>query len=124
MQKTTLIGNLGCDPEIQDANGTPVCSFPVATTERWKDHKGNKQERTEWHQIVAWGKLATICHKYLNTGSRVYLEGRNKTHRWTDKENVERYITQIHATEMEMLGGGNGNSEQEDPPEYPNDVPF
>ncbi len=127
MQKTTLIGNLGSNPELRDANGTPVCSFSVATTERWKDGQGNKQEKTEWHQIVAWGNLATICDKYLSKGSKVYIEGKNQTRKWTDKNNVERYITQILAKEMEMLGGsdgGNGKSGHEAPPNYPSDVPF
>jgi len=127
MQKTTLIGNLGNDPEIRDANGTPVCSFSVATTERWKDQQGNKQEKTEWHRIVAWGSLAEICAQYLGKGSKVYIEGKNKTRKWTDRNNVERYITEIHAKEMEMLGGtegGNGNSGNEGPPSYQNDVPF
>lgn len=127
MQKTTLIGNLGNDPELRDANGTPVCSFSVATTERWKDGQGNKQEKTEWHRIVAWGSLANICAEYLAKGSKVYIEGKNKTRKWTDPNNVERYITEIHAKEMEMLGnaeGGNGNSGNEAPPSYQDDVPF
>ncbi len=127
MQKTTLIGNLGNDPELRDANGTPVCSFSVATTERWKDQQGNKQEKTEWHQIVAWGNLATICDQYLSKGSKVYIEGKNKTRKWTDQNNVERYITEIHGKEMEMLGNadnGNGYSGNEAPPSYQNDVPF
>ena len=127
MQKTTLIGNLGNDPELRDANGTPVCSFSVATTERWKDGQGNKQEKTEWHRIVAWGNLANICEQYLGKGSKVYIEGKNKTRKWTDQNSVERYITEIHAKEMEMLGnaeGGNGNSGNEAPPSYQDDVPF
>ena len=127
MQKTTLIGNLGNDPELRDANGTPVCSFSLATTERWKDGQGNKQEKTEWHRIVAWGSLANICAEYLAKGSKVYIEGKNKTRKWTDRNNVERYITEIHAKEMEMLGNadsGNGNSEDEAPPSYQDDVPF
>ncbi|WP_232371226.1 single-stranded DNA-binding protein [Desulfogranum marinum] len=127
MQKTTLIGNLGNNPELRDANGTPVCSFSVATTERWKDQQGNKQEKTEWHKIVAWGNLADICAEYLGKGSKVYIEGKNKTRKWTDQNKVERYITEIHAKEMEMLGGsdgGNENSRREVPPSYQSDVPF
>ena len=126
MQKTTLIGNLGSNPELRDANGTPVCSFSVATNERWKDGQGNKQEQTEWHRIVTWGNLANICGKYLSKGSKVYIEGKNQTRMWTDKDNVERYITEIQAKEMEMLGGdcGNGNSGREVPPGYQSDVPF
>lgn len=127
MQKTTLIGNLGNDPELRDANGTAVCSFSVATTERWKDQQGNRQENTEWHKIVAWGNLANICAQYLKKGSKVYIEGKNKTRKWVDRENVAHYITEIHAKEMEMLGnagGSNGYSGNEAPPSYQNDVPF
>lgn len=127
MQKTILIGNLGSDPELRDANGTPVCSFSVATIERWKNQQGNKQEKTEWHQIVAWGNLATICDKYLSKGAKVYIGGKNKTRKWIDKNNVERYITEIHVKEMEMLGGtggGDGNSGREVTPNYQGDVPF
>ncbi len=127
MQKTTLIGNLGSNPELRDANGTPVCSFSVATTERWKDGQGNKQEKTEWHKIVAWRNLANICAESLGKGSKVYIEGKNKTRKWTDQNNVEHYITEIHAKEMEMLGGAdssNGNSGHGVPPSYQNDVPF
>ena len=127
MQKTTLIGNIGSNPELRDANGTPVCSFSVATTERWKDGQGNKQEKTEWHKIVAWKKLANICAEYLKKGSKVYVEGKNQTRKWTDRNNVEHYITEIHAKEIEMLGnsdGGNGCSGNEAPPSYQDEVPF
>ena len=127
MQKTTLIGNLGSNPELRDANGTPVCSFSVATTERWKDGQGNKQEKTEWHKVVAWSNLANICAEYLKNGSKVYVEGKNQTRKWTDRNTVEHYITEIHAKEIEMLGnsdGGNGYSGNEAPPSYQDDVPF
>lgn len=127
MQKTTLIGNLGNNPMLRDANGTPVCSFSVATTERWKDGQGNRQEKTEWHRIVAWGNLANICAEYLDKGSKVYIEGKNKTRKWTDQNKVERYITEIHAKEMEILANaerGNSNSGNETPPSYQEDVPF
>ncbi len=123
MQKTLLIGNLGNDPELRDANGTPVCSFSVATTERWKDQQGNRQEKTEWHKIVAWGDLANICAQYLNKGSKVYIEGKNRTRKWTDQDGVERYVTEIHAKEMEMLGNNNSN-DHGNPPQKSDDVPF
>lgn len=102
MQKTILIGNLGQDPTIREVNGKPVCNFSVATTERWKDQHGKKQEKSEWHKIVAWAALATICANYLKKGSRVYIEGKNRTRKWTDQNGVEYSITEVHATEMEM----------------------
>ena len=105
MQKTIMIGNLGQDPELRDVDGKPVCNFSLATTERWKDQQGKKQEKTEWHKIVAWGDLANTCATYLKKGSRVYIEGKNRTRKWTDQNNVERYITEIHAKEIEMQPG-------------------
>jgi single-strand DNA-binding protein len=122
MQKTTLIGNLGNDPELRDANGTPVCSFSVATTEQWKDQQGNKQKKTEWHKIVAWRNLANICIQNLKKGSKVYVEGKNQTRKWVDRNDVEHYITEIHAKEIEMLS--NGYSGNEAPPSYQDDEPF
>ncbi len=131
MQKTILIGNLGNDPELRDVNGTPVCSFSVATSERWKDREGNKQEKTEWHKIVAWGDLANICANYLRRGTKVFIEGKNRTRKWKDQNGVERYITEIQAKEMEILSSANnGNNapppinDSNIPPENPNDVPF
>ena len=138
MQKTILIGNLGNDPELRDANGTPVCSFSVATSERWKDREGNNQEKTEWHKIVAWGDLANICANYLSRGTKVFIEGKNRTRKWKDQNGVERYITEIQAKEMEILssanngnGGQNGNNnpppinDGDLPPQgYSGDVPF
>ena len=129
MQKTLLTGNLGKDPELRDANGTPVCSFSVATTERWKNREGNKQEKTEWHKIVAWGDLANICANYLRKGTKVFIEGKNRTRKWTDQSGVERYVTEIQAKEMEILSsannGNSGNDDESLPPQgYPGDVPF
>jgi len=126
MQKTILIGNLGKEPELRKVNGTPVCNFSVATTERWKDQQGERQERTEWHNIVAWGDLATICSNYLTKGSKVYIEGKNKTRKWTDKNKTDRYITEIHAKEMQLLAGvKNGSATTGDEvPDFSGDVPF
>ena len=130
MQKTILIGNLGNNPELRDANGTPVCTFSVATTERWKDKQGNRQEKTEWHKIVTWNGLANNCSQYLHKGSKVYVEGKNRTRKWTDQNGVERYITEIHAKEMEFLtlpnsGSGNSNDGHLPPQGYSgDDVPF
>lgn len=127
MQKTLLIGSLSNDPELRDAKGKPVCSFSVATTERWRDQQGNRQEKTEWHRVVAWNNLAAICAQYLKKGSRVYIEGKNKTRKWTDPNSVERYITEVVANEMEMLGSNNSsdNTRSEEAPEpLPDSVPF
>ncbi len=110
MQKTILIGNLGNDPELRNTQaGTAVCSFSVATTERWKDQQGKPQEKTEWHKIVVWGALANFCSEYLKKGTKVYIEGKNRTRSWTDQNGVERFITEIQAREMEILSPMNGN---------------
>lgn len=140
INKAILIGNLGADPEIRyTQSGTPVASFRIATTERWKGQDGQLQEQTEWHSIVAWQKLAEICGEYLSKGSRVYIEGKLQTRKWQDKNGNDRYTTEIVAREMKMLsprggsqsgggsyGGGDsgyGDSFQEPPP-MADDVPF
>ncbi|RUM36032.1 MAG: single-stranded DNA-binding protein [Desulfobulbus sp.] len=119
INKAILIGNLGADPELRyTQSGTPVASFTVATSRRWKDKEGQQQEETEWHKIVAWSRLAEICGEYLNKGSRVYIEGRLQTRKWQDQNGNDRYTTEIVAQEMKMLsprgesggsyGGGGG----------------
>jgi single-strand DNA-binding protein len=116
INKVILIGNLGADPEIRyTQSGTPVATFNMATTRRWKDRDGQQQEETEWHRIVAWSKLAEICGEYLNKGSRVYIEGRLQTRKWQDQNGNDRWTTEIVAQEMKMLsprgesgGGGYG----------------
>ena len=114
INKAILIGNLGADPELRyTQSGTPVASFRIATTERWKDKDGNQQEQTEWHNIVAWSRLAEICGEYLNKGSRVYIEGKLQTRKWQDQKGNDRYTTEIVAREMKMLtprGEGGGGS--------------
>jgi single-strand DNA-binding protein len=106
VNKVILVGRLGKDPEVKyTQGGTPVAKFTLATNEVWKDQNGEKQERTEWHNIVAWTKLAEICGQYLNKGSRVYIEGRIQTRSWEDKEGNKRYITEIRADNMVMLSG-------------------
>ena len=98
VNKAILIGNLGRDPEVRHTqNGTAVCNFSIATNETWKDSNGEKMERTEWHYIVAWDKLAEICVQYLSKGDSVYIEGRIATREWTDKENVSRKVTDAAA---------------------------
>ena len=104
VNKAMIIGNLGADPGLRfTQSGSQVATFSVATTERWKDQEGQLQEQTEWHRIVVWGKLAEICGQYLHKGSKVYIEGRLQTRKWTDQNGIERYITEIVAREMKML---------------------
>lgn len=104
MNKVILIGNLGADPESRSTNeGTAVCNFRIATTERWKDKQGEKQEKTEWHSIVAWARLAEVCAQYLKKGSKVCIVGKLQTRKWTDKEGNDKYTTEVVAQEMEML---------------------
>ncbi|MBI5476051.1 MAG: single-stranded DNA-binding protein [Ignavibacteriales bacterium] len=113
LNKVLLIGHLGKDPELSyTASGVAVGKFSVATNESWKDQDGNTQERTEWHNIVAWRKLAEICGQYLKKGSKVYLEGRLQTRSWDDKNSgVKRYTTEIIADNLIMLDSkGSGNS--------------
>ena len=110
VNKVILVGNLGKDPESRFMpNGDCVCNFTIATTESWKDkNSGEKRELTEWHRIVIFRKLGEIAAQYLKKGSQVYLEGRLKTRKWTDKDGQERYTTEIEATEMQMLGSRQG----------------
>lgn len=105
VNKVILVGNLGQDPEIRYIqNGSAVANFSLATSESWKDKTGQKQERVEWHRIVAWGKLAEICGEYLSKGNQVYIEGRLQTNKWQDKEGKDRYTTEVVANNMVMLG--------------------
>jgi single-strand DNA-binding protein len=110
LNKVILIGNLGRDPEVRYLpNGEAVCNFSIATTDTWKDKQGQKQERTEWHNIVMYRRLAEIAGEYLRKGSAVYLEGRIQTRKWQDKNTgQDRYTTEIIAEEMKMLGSRSG----------------
>lgn len=129
INKVILIGNLGADPELRyTQSGTAVASFRVATTERWKGQDGQMQEQTEWHSCNAWGKLAEICGKYLQRGSKVYVEGSINTRKWQDKSGNDRYSTEIKVREMKMLdskgsGGGRGDGPDQ-PPMEDDSVPF
>lgn len=106
VNKVILIGNLGRDPEIRYmANGDAVANLALATTEQWKDKNGEKQQKTEWHRVVIYGKLAEVAGEYLKKSSSVYIEGKLQTRKWTDKSNVEHYTTEINALTMQMLGG-------------------
>jgi len=109
VNKVILVGNLGRDPEVRYMpNGEAVCNFSIATTDNWKDKSGAKQERTEWHNIVMYRKLAEIAGEYLKKGRPVYVEGRLQTRKWQTKEGQDRYTTEIIADQMQMLGGRDG----------------
>ena len=120
VNKVILIGNLGKDPELRrTSNGNSVASFTIATTERWNDkNSGGKQEHTEWHNIVVWGKLAELAHQYLKKGKSVYIEGKISTRSWDDKDGIKRYKTEIVANQLQFLGSANQtNTMQEYPAE-------
>jgi len=109
VNKVILVGNLGRDPEVRYMpNGEAVCNFSIATTDSWKDKSGQRQERTEWHNIVMYRKLAEIAGEYLKKGRPVYVEGRLQTRKWQTKEGQDRYTTEIIADQMQMLGGRDG----------------
>jgi single-strand DNA-binding protein len=115
VNKVLIIGNLGKDPETRYMpNGDAVTNITVATTETWKDKDGEKQEKTEWHRVTFYRKLAEIVGEYLKKGASVYIEGRLETRKWTDKQGVERYTTEIIASEMKMLGGKGGGDRSQD----------
>lgn len=105
VNKVILIGNLGADPEVKYlSTGTTVANFRMATTENRVNRSGEKTTITEWHRIVAFGRLAEICGEYLNKGKQVYVEGRLRTRSWEDKEGNRKWVTEIVATQMQMLG--------------------
>jgi single-strand DNA-binding protein len=110
VNKVIIVGNLGRDPETRYMpNGDAVTNIAVATTENWKDkNTGEKKELTEWHRVTFYRKLAEIAGQYLKKGSQVYVEGKLQTRKWTDKENVERYTTEVIADSMQMLGSRQG----------------
>ena len=111
VNKAILIGRLGADPEIRyTPSGAEVANFRIATSEIWTNKNGEKEERTEWHRIVAWRGLAKICGEYLSKGRLVYIEGKIRTRSWEDREGNKRSTTEIEATEMKMLGGGGGGT--------------
>jgi len=114
LNRVTLIGNLGNDPDMRYLpDGTAVAKISIATTDTWKDKNGDKKEKTEWHHIVIYRKLAEIAGEYLKKGRSVYIEGRLKTDKWTDKQGVERYTTNIIATDLKMLGSKQNDQQSE-----------
>ncbi len=138
LNKAILIGNLGKDPEIRyTPSGLGVANFNIATSETWTNKEGQKETRTEWHRIVAFGKLAEICGEYLSKGRQVYIEGRIQTRDWEDQSGVKRYTTEIVASQMLMLGsrefGDTSRSQSPPVPDFPgvpdqgpgdDDIPF
>ncbi len=105
VNKVILIGRLGADPEVRyTSNGGAVANFNMATNESWMDKSGQKQERTEWHRIVVWGKLGELCGQYLSKGRQAFIEGRLQTREWTDKEGGKRYTTEVIAQNIQFLG--------------------
>lgn len=141
VNKVILVGNVGKDPELRyTPSGTAVCTFSMATSERFKNKQGEQQERTEWHNIVVWAGLAEICGKYLSKGRQIYIEGRIQTRSYDDRDGNKRYITEIVANDMQMLsrpseqGGGGGRPSSQgyesdggsqEPPFNPDDdIPF
>ncbi len=113
INKVILIGNLGKDPEVRfTPGGQAVANFNIATSESWNDKtSGQKVEKTEWHRIVVWGKLAELCGEYLKKGRQCYVEGRLQTREWTDKEGQKKYTTEVVANTVQFLGGGPGRAE-------------
>lgn len=131
VNKVILVGHLGKDPEMRyAASGLAIANFSLATTENNKDKEGNKETKTEWHRIVAFGKLAEICGEYLVKGKQIYIEGRIQTNKWEDKEGNTRYTTEIIASTMQMLGskgdnaGGGSEPSAPTPPPDLDDIPF
>lgn len=116
LNKVTLIGNLGNDPEVRSTpGGNRVATMSLATSRSWNDQSGNKQEKTEWHRLVVWNtkgsQLADIVEKYVKKGDKIYVEGRIEYRQWQDKENQTRYSTEINVRELIMLGGGRGSGD-------------
>jgi single-strand DNA-binding protein len=117
INKVILIGNLGQNPEVKhSASGQAICNLSIATNEAWTDKNGQKQEKTEWHRVVVFGKLAELCGQYLQKGRQAYIEGKLQTRSWQDKDNQTRYTTEVVAQSVQFLGGnaGAGRSQSSD----------
>ena len=120
VNKVILVGNLGRDPEVRYIkDGTAVANLRIATSENWNDANGQKQERTEWHRIVAWGKLAEIAKEYMTKGKQIYVEGRLQTRSWDDREGNKRYTTEVRADQILMLGTRGDSGGARDVPSSP-----
>jgi len=115
VNKVIIVGHLGADPELKyTASGQAVARFNVATSENWTDKNGQKQERTEWHRMVVWGKLGEVCGKHLAKGRQVYVEGRLQTRQWEDQQGQKRYTTEVVAGTVQFLGPAKGQSADRD----------
>jgi single-strand DNA-binding protein len=131
VNRVILIGNLGRDPELRyTPSGQPVAKFPIATSEKWKDKDGQLQQRTDWHNIVAWGRQAEVCKEYLKKGSPIYIEGRIQSRSYDDKDGNRKYITEIVVNRIQMLGKKGEESPEVETPEPEteetegDDIPF
>ena len=114
VNKVVLIGNLGADPEVRfTPSGVQVVSLTLATSESWNDKNGERQERTEWHRLVLWRKLAEIADQFLKKGSKIYVEGKLQTHSWDDQKGQKRYVTEVVVNNIEMLDGASSTSSAE-----------
>ncbi|MCU0609998.1 MAG: single-stranded DNA-binding protein [Chitinispirillaceae bacterium] len=124
INKAILIGNLGKDPEMRStAGGQQVTTFSLATTERYSDKSGQRQEKTEWHSVVAWGKLAELANQYLKKGRSCYVEGKIQTRSWDDKDGNKKYKTEIVASQIQFLGGPGNSGNGDDAPSHGNASP-
>jgi single-strand DNA-binding protein len=124
VNKVILVGNLGANPELRYTQGQQaVANLRIATTERWTDKSGQKQEATEWHRVVVWGKQAEIVGQYLTKGRQVYIEGRIRTRQWQDQAGQKRYTTEIVAQNVQMLGGRGGEQRGPDQDDMAQTVP-
>lgn len=104
LNKVMLIGKAGGDPEIRDANGSKVATFSIATTEHFKDRNGEDKEQTEWHRIIAWRHLAEFAENHIKKGTQIFIEGKLRTRKWSDRQGIERYTTEIYADSLQVLG--------------------
>jgi single-strand DNA-binding protein len=117
VNKVILVGNLGRDAELRyTPGGAPVATLNLATTEMWNDKAGQRQEKTEWHRVVLWGKTAESLNEYLTKGKQIYVEGRLQTRQWDDKDGNKRYTTEIRGDRVVLLGGGGGGGARQQQP--------
>lgn len=123
LNKVMLIGRLGQDPEVKDAGNTPVANFSIATNENWTDKNGEKQERTEWHNIVAWDKLADLAGNYLHKGSNIYCEGKLQTRSWESQEGEKKYRTEVVINQLQFLDKKEDSNTGAEPQQYAREQP-
>lgn len=129
LNKVQIIGNLGKDPEVRHSgDGKAIANLTIATSEKWKDAQGNPQEKTEWHRVVMFGKLAEVAEKYTKKGQTVYIEGKLQTRKWANKDGVDVYTTEIvvdgFSGSMRMLGGNSEPKATPEPEQFDDDIPF